>query len=411
MNALYHIFISFYAFGIKIASLFNAKAKLWVDGRQHILQQIKSSIKSEDEMVWFHCASLGEFEQAKPVIEKLKNNFPAYKILVTFFSPSGFEHRKNDSLIDYVFYLPIDTKKNAKAFIKMVKPKMVFFVKYEFWFNYIMELKRNNIPTYLISGVFRENQLFFKWYGAWYKQVLTGFTHFFVQNETSKNLLLQHHFSNVTLSGDTRFDRVFENTQHPKKLSLIEQFKGNNILLVGGSTWQPEEQILANYSKLYPNCKIIIAPHDISENHVLTIEKLFNQNCIRYSQANETNVNSQPVLIIDNIGLLANIYQYADIAFVGGGFSGALHNILEPASFGNVVLFGSKHQKFNEAQKLIAAKGGFEVANEHDFKNTINVVLSDLTFYKNNSKKFVTDNVGATDTILRFLLNFKKKTN
>lgn len=408
MNALYHIFISFYAFGIKIASLFNAKAKLWVDGRENILQQIKFSIKSEDKMVWFHCASLGEFEQARPVIEKLKTNFPAYKILVTFFSPSGFEHRKNDSLIDYVFYLPIDTKKNAKAFIKMVQPKMVFFVKYEFWFNYIMELKQNNIPTYLISGVFRENQLFFKWYGAWYKQVLNGFTHFFVQNEISKNLLLQHHFTNVTLSGDTRFDRVFENALHPKKIPLIEQFKGNDNLLVGGSTWQPEEQILANYSMLHPDFKMVIAPHDISENHLKQIEQLFNQNCLRYSQANEKNVISQPVLIIDNIGLLANIYQYANIAFVGGGFTGALHNILEPASCGNVLLFGVKHHKFHEAAALIAAKGAFEVANEHDFKNTINVVLSDLTFYKNNSKKFVTDNVGATDTILRFIM---KNTN
>ena len=405
MNALYHIFISFYAFGIKIASLFNAKAKLWIDGRKHILQQIKSSIKSEDEMVWFHCASLGEFEQAKPVIEKLKNNFPTYKILVTFFSPSGFEHRKNDSLIDYVFYLPIDAKKNAKAFIKMVQPKMVFFVKYEFWFNYIMELKQNNIPTYLISGVFRENQLFFKWYGAWYKQVLNGFTHFFVQNETSKNLLLQHHFTNITFSGDTRFDRVFENTQQPKKLALIEQFKGNDIVLVGGSTWQAEEQILANYSKLNPHFKIIIAPHDVSENHVLTIEKLFFQNCLRYSRANENNVNSQPVLIIDNIGLLANIYQYADIAFVGGGFTGALHNILEPASFGNVVLFGAKHQKFHEAQELITAKGAFEINNETDFGLKMNTILTNLDFYKNNSKKFVINNIGATNTVIRFLLS------
>ena len=405
MIAFYHIFISCYAFGIRIASLFNAKAKLWVEGRQHIFQQLKNTLKSDDEMVWFHCASLGEFEQARPVIEKLKINFPTYKILVTFFSPSGFEHRKNDSLIDYVFYLPIDTKKNAKAFIKMVQPKMVFFVKYEFWFNYIMELKQNHIATYLISGVFRENQLFFKWYGAWYKQVLTGFTHFFVQNETSKNILLQHHFTNVILSGDTRFDRVFENTQHPKKLPLIEQFKGNDILLVGGSTWQPEEQILANYSKLNCSCKLIIAPHDISENHVLTIEKLFNQNCLRYSRANEKDVNSQPVLIIDNIGLLANIYQYADIAFVGGGFTGALHNILEPASFGNVVLFGAKHQKFHEATALITAKGALEITNnDTDFGLKMNMVLANLDFYKNNSKKFVTDNVGATDSILQFIL-------
>jgi 3-deoxy-D-manno-octulosonic-acid transferase len=236
------------------------------------------------------------------------------------------------------------------------------------------------------------------------QQVLTGFTHFFVQNETSKNLLIQHHFTNVTLSGDTRFDRVFENTQHPKKLALIEQFKGNDILLVGGSTWQPEEQILTNYSKLNRSCKMIIAPHDISENHVLTIEKLFNQNCIRYSQANETNVNSQPVLIIDNIGLLANIYQYADIAFVGGGFTGALHNILEPASFGNVVLFGSKHQKFHEARELITAKGAFEINNENDFGIKMNMVLANLDFYKNNSKKFVVDNVGATDFILQFII-------
>jgi len=405
MITFYHIFISCYAFGIRIASLFNAKAKLWVDGRKHILQQIKSSIKNEDEIVWFHCASLGEFEQAKPVIENFKINFSTYKILVTFFSPSGFEHRKNDSLIDYVFYLPIDTKKNAKAFIKMVQPKMVFFVKYEFWFNYIMELKQNNIPTYLISGVFRENQLFFKWYGTWYKQVLNGFTHFFVQNENSKNILLQHHFTNVTLSGDTRFDRVYENAIHPKELPLIEQFKGNDILLVGGSTWQPEEQILANYSVLNPNFKIIIAQHDISENNILTIEKLFNKNCLRYSQTNENNVNSQPFLIIDNIGILANIYQYADIALVGGGFTGALHNILEPASFGNVVLFGAKHQKFNEARELITAKGAFEINNETDFGMKMNTILANLNFYKNNSKMFVMKNIGATNTVIRFLLS------
>lgn len=408
MIALYHIFISCYAFGIRIASLFNVKAKLWVDGRKDIFRQLKNTLKSEDEIVWFHCASLGEFEQAKPVIEKFKNNFTNYKILVTFFSPSGFEHRKNDPLIDYVFYLPVDARKNAKAFIRTIQPKMVFFVKYEFWYNYMMELKQNHIPTYLISGVFRENQLFFKWYGTWYKQVLTGFTHFFVQNQTSKNILAKHHFTNVTLSGDTRFDRVFENALHPKKPLLIEQFRGNDILLVGGSTWQPEEQILANYSMLHPNFKMIIAPHDISENHLKQIEQLFNKKCLRYSMANQENITQFNVLLIDNIGLLANIYQYADIAFVGGGFTGALHNILEPAGFGNVVLLGVKHQKFHEAQELIAAKGAFEIANELDFKNTINVVLTNLTLYKNNSKKFVTDNVGATDTILRFLLRSVK---
>lgn len=401
MIALYHIFISFYAFGIRIASLFNSKAKLWVEGRKNLLEKIKSTIKNEDDIVWFHCASLGEFEQAKPVIEKFKIKFPTFKILVTFFSPSGYELKKNDPLIDYASYLPIDTLKNAKTFIKAVQPKMVFFVKYEFWFNYIMELKHNHIPTYLISGVFRENQLFFKWYGKWYKQVLSGFTHFFVQDENSKKILLKYNFKNVTLSGDTRFDRVFENALSPKKVSLIEQFKGRKILLVGGSTWQPEEQILADYSILNPDFKIVIAPHDISETHISQIVKLFNGNCLRFSKADVDNVTKFNILIIDNIGLLSNIYQYADIAFIGGGFTGALHNILEPASFGNVVFFGPNHLKFHEAQELINQNGAVEIANENDFISKINYCLDNLDFYKKCSKKFVKDRIGATAFILK----------
>ena len=405
MIALYHIFISFYSFGIRIASLFNSKANLWVEGRGNLLEKIKSTIKNKDDIVWFHCASLGEFEQAKPVIQKFKIKFPTYKILVTFFSPSGYEAKKNDPLIDYIFYLPIDTLKNAKTFIKTVQPKMVFFVKYEFWFNYIMELKHNHIPTYLISGVFRENQLFFKWYGKWYKQVLIGFTHFFVQDENSKKILLKYNINNVTLSGDTRFDRVFENALSPKNIPLIEKFRGDNILLVGGSTWQPEEQILANYSILNPNFKIVIAPHDISETHISQIEKLFNGKCLRFSKADVDNVTKFNTLIIDNIGLLSNIYQYADIAFIGGGFTGALHNILEPASFGNVVFFGPKHQKFHEAQELVNDNGAFEIANGIDFNSKINSCIDNLDFYKKCSKNFVHDRIGATSIILKIIGN------
>lgn len=408
MSFLYHILIHLYSIAVSVFSLFNNKAKLWVDGRKDILQKIQSTINPSDEISWFHCASLGEYEQAKPVIEKLKHQYPKFKILVTFFSPSGYEIRKNDSLIDYVFYLPIDTKSNAKQFIEIIKPKMVFFVKYEFWFNYINQLNKNNIPTYLISGVFRENQLFFKWYGKWYKKVLNGFTHFFVQNSDSEKLLIANNFTNVTFSGDTRFDRVYENSLHPKHLPLISQFKNNNILIIGGSTWQPEEEILADYIKSNPNQKLIIAPHDISEKHITQIENLFNQNTLRYSKANESNIQSTTILIIDNIGLLANIYQYADIAFIGGGFSGALHNILEPASFGNVVLFGKKHQKYHEANDLISANGGFSIQNSTEFKNKIEFILSNLNQYKINSKNFILENRGATEKIFNKLNNYGK---
>lgn len=408
MSFLYHILIHLYSIAVSIFSLFNKKAKLWIDGRKDILQRIKSTINPSDEISWFHCASLGEYEQAKPVIEKLKQQHQKIKILVTFFSPSGYEIKKNDPLIDYVFYLPIDTENNAKQFIEIIKPEMVFFVKYEFWYNYINQLNKNNIPTYLISGVFRENQLFFKWYGKWYKKVLDGFTHFFVQNSNSKKLLIANDFKNVTFSGDTRFDRVYENSLNPKNLPLISQFKNNNILIIGGSTWQPEEEILANYIKSNPSQKLIIAPHDISEKHITQIENLFNRKTLRYSKANESNIQSTNILIIDNIGLLSTIYQYTDIAFVGGGFSGALHNILEPASFGNVVLFGNKHQKYHEAQDLISVNGGFSIQNSIEFQDKIKLLLPNLNQYKINSKNFIIENRGATDKIFNKLNNYGK---
>ena len=402
MIIFYHITILLYAFVIRTTSLFNQKAKLWIEGRKHLLQKIKTTINSSENHVWFHCASLGEYEQAKPIIEKIKLEYPNYKILVTFFSPSGYELRKNDALVDYVFYLPIDTISNARSFIELVNPKMVFFVKYEFWFNYILQLKARNIPTYLVSGVFRTDQLFFKWYGKWYKKVLNGFTHFFVQNEASKTLLIEHGFKNVTLSGDTRYDRVFENSQNPTELPLIATFKENKLLMVGGSTWQPEEQILASFSNT--DFKIIVAPHDINESHIKQIEYLFKNKCLRYSNATLENVLNESVLIIDNIGILSNIYQYSDISLIGGGFSGALHNILEPASFGNVVLFGPKHIKYHEAQELINQKGAFEINNETDFNTILDSLLENLDTYQKNSSNFVKNKIGATSKIFNYLI-------
>jgi 3-deoxy-D-manno-octulosonic-acid transferase len=404
MKLIYQISVLGYSFLIRIASLFNSKAKLWVDGRKNIFNLIQSKINSNEEIAWFHCASLGEFEQGKPVIEGFKQKHPHFKIVVTFFSPSGYELRKNYEGADYVFYLPIDTKKNAQKFTTILQPKIAFFVKYEFWFHYLKELHLQQTPTYLISGVFRENQLFFKWYGTWYKKMLYYFTHFFVQNTESETLLKKIGFNNITISGDTRFDRVFENAINTIKLPIIEAFKNNKQIIIGGSSWQAEEKILANYFlNQTVNFKLIIAPHDIAESHIKQIETLFKGNCIRYSKATEQNVGNENILIIDNIGILANAYQYTEIAFVGGGFTGALHNILEPCSFGNLVLFGPNHQKFHEAQDLVTNGGAFVVTNEIDFTEIISKNTTKIDAIKAQNRNFIFNRKGATKLILNTL--------
>lgn len=401
MKLIYQISVLSYSFLIHIASFFNPKAKQWVEGRKNIFNLIASTIKPSDKIAWFHCASLGEFEQGKPVIEGFKKKYPDHKILITFFSPSGYELRKNYGNADYVFYLPIDTKKNAKKFIKTIQPNVAFFVKYEFWNFYLEELFNKKIPTYLISGVFRKNQLFFKWYGAWYKKMLAYFNHFFLQNKASENLLKEIGYSNATISGDTRFDRVYENSLSPEELPIIKAFKSDQKIIIGGSSWPEEENILAKYYQSnQSNFKLIIAPHNIAENHIQQIEKLFNNNCIRYSEATLKNIGAQNVLIIDNIGILSNIYQYTDIALIGGGFTGALHNILEPTSFGNTIFFGPKHQKFHEAQNLINAGGAITISTEFDFAKSINEIIPKLDIIKKQNIAFIANNKGATNIIL-----------
>lgn len=405
MILFYKISIYSYLFLVKIAALFNNKAKLWVDGRKDIINRIKSSIDSDHNIYWFHCASLGEFEQGKPLIEKLKQKDKTLKVLVTFFSPSGYENRKDDTLIDYCFYLPYDSPKNAREFISIIKPQKAFFIKYEFWFYYLQELSNQNIPTYLVSGVFRKEQLFFKSYGAIHKKMLSFFGHFFVQNARSEDLLKQLGYVNITLTGDTRIDRVYENSLKPAKLPLIEKFSGNNKVIVTGSSWEHEEKIICDYIKSSDKeFKYIIAPHDISKTRINSIEKLLGEsNYIKYSEANEENITQHTILIIDNIGILANVYQYTDIAIIGGGFKGALHNVLEPASFGNVVMFGKKHSKFHEAEELLTANAAYEISYTDDLIAAVNHLLIEGNLQKtqNAASDYIKNGVGASEAIIK----------
>lgn len=406
MLFFYQISIRIYFIAIKIASFFNPKAKQWIDGRKNIFEQLKKTIHPNDKIYWFHCASLGEFEQGKPIIDEIKSKHSNIKVLVTFFSPSGYELRKNYTNADYVFYLPLDTKINALEFLKIVNPEKAFFIKYEFWYNYLFELNKNKTPTYLISGTFRKEQIFFKSYGTLNKKMLSFFTHFFLQNENSKTLLQSIGFNNSTITGDTRIDRVYENSLNPKNISLIKSFKGNKPLIVLGSSWQKEEEIITEFIHASKkNYKYIIAPHDINPEHIKKIKSLLKNDFILYSEANSDNIKSVSTLIIDNVGLLSNIYQYTDIAFVGGGFTGALHNILEPASFGNALLFGAKHHKFHEAEELLKLNAAYEVKDADDLLGVINHLEVDnqLKETQNAASKYIKEGVGATQLILKKL--------
>lgn len=402
MKFLYQISLFFYSLLVKIASLFNHKAKLWVKGRKNTFAYLKTHLSPDDEICWFHCASLGEFEQGKPLMEKIKQTHPHKKILVTFFSPSGYEYRKNSPLADFVCYLPNDNAKNARKFIRLVRPKQAYFVKYEFWYFYLKELYNTNIPTYLIAGVFRPNQPFFKWYGAFHQQMLGFFTHFFLQNKVSEELLQGIGFTNTTTSGDTRIDQVFDNSQSPKQLSLIERFTQKNPTIILGSSWEKEEEIISEYiATTDKKFQYIIAPHDISKSHIEHLKNMLTVPYLLYSEATSENILNHSILIIDNIGMLANCYQYTDIAFIGGGFSGALHNVLEPAAFGNAILFGDKINKFHEAQALIDAYAAFSISSLDDFIAVVNHLMmkENMENTQNAAKKYIVENVGATDRI------------
>lgn len=406
MKLLYNITVFFASILLPVVAIFNKKIKLFIDGRKETFSKI-SRLKSK-KTIWFHAASLGEFEQARPIIEELRKKHKDYKILVTFFSPSGYEIRKNYNLADVVCYLPLDSKSKARKFIKIVNPTLVVFVKYEFWPNLLNELKNKEIPTILVSGILREKQFFFKSYGGFMKKSLEAFHHFFVQDINSEKLLNSINFKNVTVAGDTRFDRVSEILQQDNTLDFINEFIDNKFTVVAGSTWQEDETLLVNYinNEASENEKFIIAPHNIKQEAILELQQSINKKTVLHSAKADKNLSEAQIFIIDTIGILTKIYSYADVAYVGGGLKTGLHNILEPATFGIPVVMGDKYNKFKEAVDLVKIGGCISIKNQEEFtKNFINL-KNDKNFRKLTgiiNKRYIQDNLGATTLIMKFI--------
>lgn len=415
MLFLYNIITLLAAQLLKIVALFSPKMKLFVDGRKSVFQTLDNKIQSSDKTIWFHAASLGEYEQGLPVIEAIKQQFPSHKIVVTFFSPSGYEVRKNNTVADVTVYLPLDTISNAKQFIKLVHPEMVFFIKYEYWPNYLNELKKQQIKTYLISGILRENQVFFKWYGGFYRNALKTFEFFFVQNESSRNLLQSIGFNNVKVSGDTRFDRVVSILERDNSLDFIEQFKDNTTTIVIGSSWPKDENLLVNYiNQSSDNVKFIIAPHNIKSEQIHSLYNQINKTKFKFSDYSietlrKPNLENYQVFIIDTIGILTKIYSYADIAYVGGGFGNpGVHNILEPATFGVPVVIGPNYSHFAEATALVNMEGCISIQNQTQLNEAFDLLLynEDERLEKGHiCSTFVQMNKGATQTIMNHILD------
>ncbi len=407
MYLLYNITVYCVGFFLKLIAIFNKKINLFVAGRKEIFSKLQRVISSNDQVIWFHCASLGEFEQGRPIIEKIKSQHPNYKIVLTFFSPSGFEVIKNYTLVDIVTYLPLDTKKNVKKFLQITHPEIAVFIKYEFWPNLLNELKKQKIETILVSGIFRENQAFFKRYGKWMVKSLKAFSHFFVQNEKSKILLRKIGFNNVTISGDTRFDRVFEITKQDNYLDFIEKFKQNKYTLVAGSTWPKDEEFLINYINNHASIdeKFIIAPHNINEKIIENLQRNINKKTILFSKK-EYNNNAQ-VFIVDTIGILTKIYSHADAAYIGGGFDyEGVHNVLEPATFGIPLCIGPVYKKFQEAVDLVNLQACEVLKTQENFNLHFQLLFTDINYRLKKgkiSKNYIYDNTGATKIILEYI--------
>jgi 3-deoxy-D-manno-octulosonic-acid transferase len=412
MSFIYNFLILFASQFLKLLALFSPKIKLFVAGRKSVFQTLQNNIQEIDKTLWFHAASLGEYEQGLPIIEKVKAQFPNHKIIITFFSPSGFEVRKNNTVADVTVYLPLDTIANAKQFLKLVHPEMAFFIKYEYWPNYLNELKNQNIKTYLISGIFRENQAFFKWYGGFYRKALKTFTYFFVQNETSKKLLQSIGFENVKISGDTRFDRVVTILEKDNTLDFIAAFKNNQPTIVIGSSWPKDEELLIRYIESAPkNVKFIIAPHNINHNQILNLKSKISKKTILFSekeellkQVQQDKLEDFKVFIIDTIGILTKIYSYADIAYVGGGFGNpGVHNLLEPATFGIPIVIGPNYSHFAEAIALVGLGGCVSIKNQLELNDAFNLLLQNEEERLEKGhicSTFVQMNNGATEHIL-----------
>lgn len=408
MFFLYNLVVLLASFLIKIVALFSPKIKLFINGRKIVFPTLAKAIQPTDKTIWFHAASLGEFEQGLPVIEKIKEKYPSHKIVVTFFSPSGYEVRKNSQAADVIVYLPMDSKSNAKNFLKTVHPEMAFFIKYEYWPNYLNELKKLQIPTYLISGIFREKQVFFKWYGGFYRKALDTFNYFFVQNAKSKELLLKIGKTNVIVSGDTRFDRVASILEKDNSLDFISEFKNETLTIVVGSSWPKDETLLVDFinSNNY-YVKFIIAPHNIKEEQIQQLKNSINKKSILFSEKEHKNLADFDVFIIDTIGILTKIYSYADIAYVGGGFGNpGVHNILEPATFGVPIVIGPNFSHFAEAIALVNMEGCISISNKKELNEAFGNLIhnEDIRFEKGHiCSTFVQMNKNVTETILKNL--------
>ena len=409
MHTIYNSLICITSFFLRIVALFSKKMKLFVKGRKDVFEILQQKISATDKTIWFHCASLGEFEQGVPIMEAMRKLKPDYRIVVSFFSPSGFEIKKNTPLADVVVYLPMDTPSNAKKFIKIVHPSLAFFVKYEFWPNYLFGLQKKNIPTLLVSGVFREKQIFFKSYGGFMRKALETFEHFFVQEENSEALLKNIGFNNVTISGDTRFDRVSHQIEMDNTLKFAEEFKGNSLCIVCGSTWPEDEALLLNYINSAPeNVKLIIAPHKIEAIKIDDFRKKIIKKTVLHSNKDEVNISEYSVLIIDCIGLLSKLYSYADVAYIGGaaGKTG-LHNILEAATFGVPIVIGENYDEFPEAIQQRDLAGLYSVQNSSECDKIITKLINNANFRDKTGMiavHFVNKNTGATQKIVNYII-------
>lgn len=416
MLLLYNIFIRLYFIGIRLASPWNKKAAKWTGGRKNIFEELRNKISKNDRVIWVHCSSAGEFEQGKPVIEALKQTYPRHKILVSFFSPSGYAIASAYTYADHITYLPLDTRKNAEAFIRLVHPELVIFVKYEFWYHHLATAAFHHIPILLISATFRKDQVFFKGYGRFFRQMLFLFRHIFVQDKASLNLLQANGITHSSISGDTRFDRVKKIADQATEVNSIRAFTGNKKTIVAGSTWPGDEALLADYLKTNPDVKLVLAPHEINKTHLDGLKDRF-ENSIFYSSINsEAGVMEKAqVLIIDSVGLLSRLYQYATITYVGGGFTkDGIHNTLEAAVWGKPVVFGPNYKKYREAKELIEAGGGFSIANSGELKKLADEMLTNEQYLQATSKKaknYVIENTGATQNILQAIQAKRLLTN
>ncbi|HTM91829.1 MAG TPA: glycosyltransferase N-terminal domain-containing protein [Flavisolibacter sp.] len=434
---IYNLFIRLYVLGIRIASLWNPKGKEWVGGRKNLFKELSAKITGGDKTIWFHCASAGEFEQGKPLIEEMKRVYPSHKIVVSFFSPSGYSAAKKYPYADIITYLPADTRKNAKHFIELIKPELVVFVKYEYWYHHLSAVAFHHIPLIMVSAIFRKEQLFFKKYGKFYRQMLFLFRQIFVQDKDSLDLLKAEDIQHCSLSGDTRFDRVKKIAGNFSEVPLLKEFIGESKTIVAGSTWEGDEEILSSYVKGSP-AKIVIAPHEIKKDHILKLQQLF-PGCVLYSELRSlfahseveknsiwNSINEQQekdlqkkladakTLIIDSMGLLSKLYYYATVTYVGGGFKSGIHNTLEAVVYGKPVLFGPKYYKFKEARDLIEEGAAFSVTSTEELKTKMDHLLNDpyqLSKAGDAAKNYVEKNTGATQKILQFIQENRLLTN